>query len=316
MRHAIGIDIGGINTKIGVVREGPPFKVLKQTSIPTQVDDPISVYVKRVAEAVKQLVRESGLKKVNGVGVGCPGLIDPWKGLVRTSPNLPNLRGVRLADKLGKAIGLPVRMQNDANAAALGEYLFGSGRRCPNLIVLTLGTGVGGGVICDGHLVVGADNGATELGHLKAEWHDGAPCGCGKTGCVEAYVGAAGIARIAKAMLDSGAATSLQPDHLTPRDVAMAARSGDAVSLEVMKKVGHYLGRGMALLIDTFNPERIVFTGGTSAAADLLMPGIEEALDQYASFEFTRKRVKISRSKFADDVNVIGAAAVYLNAAS
>jgi len=314
MRHAIGIDIGGINTKIGIVREGPPFKVLKQTSIPTQVDDPISVYVRRVAEAVAGLLKECGLKKVNGAGVGCPGLIDPWKGLVRTSPNLPNLKGVRLADKLSGALNLPVRMQNDANAAALGEYLFGSGKKCPNLIVLTLGTGVGGGVICDGHLVVGADNAATELGHLKAEWHNGAPCGCGKTGCVEAYVGAAGITRIAREMLDGGASTILQPDHLTPRDVADAARKGDKTALEVMKKVGHYLGRGIALLIETFNPERIVFTGGTSAAADLMMPGIDDALNQYASFEFTRKRVKISRSKFPDDVNVIGAAAVYLNA--
>lgn len=315
MQYIVGIDIGGTSVKLGLIQRGDGFRVVAQSSIASQTSDPAEVFVERIATAVKELIQKNGTPAVAGVGVGCPGLIDPWKGVVRTSPNLPNLPNFPLRDELKQRLAMPIEIQNDANAAVLGEWIFSpASRGVRNLIVLTLGTGVGGGVVCDGHLLVGADNAATELGHIKVEYSDGAPCGCGRRGCVEAYVGAAGIARIAQQRLASGFRSRLNATALTTKDIAQAAAAGDALAADVLKTVGGYLGRGMATLIDTFNPEKIVLAGGASAALEWLRPGIASALAEYASFPFTRDRCIIERSAFPDDINVIGAAATYLNA--
>jgi glucokinase len=242
-------------------------------------------------------------------------LIDPHIGLVRKSPNLPSFEGFRLRDSLSKALNLPVEIQNDANAAVLGEWLFSpSSKDVKNMCLLTLGTGVGGGVVCDSHLLIGADNAAAELGHLKIEWQNGFPCGCGRLGCIEAYGGAAGITRMAQQILKDKPSNLLKPDKLTTKDINIAAGKGDAVAREILKRIGYYLGRGISLLIETFNPEKVILGGGASAAMEFLRPGIDEALDKHASFAFTRGRCTIERSAFPDDINVIGAAATYLNA--
>ena len=311
MSFLIGVDIGGTSVKLGLIQSGEAFAVVKQASIPTQSADPAAVLIQRIAAAVKELA--AGYK-VEGAGVGCPGLIDPWKGVVRTSPNLKNMPGFELKASLAKLTGLPVEIQNDANAAVLGEWLFSpASKGVKNLILLTLGTGVGGGVVCDGHLLVGTDNAATELGHLKVEYANGAPCGCGKKGCIEAYAGSGGIVRLAKGKIARGERTSLAGEFTT-REISMAAGKGDAVAKETLFTVGMYLGRGLAQLLETFNPEQVILGGGASAAIEHLMPGIQAGLDEASSFEFTRKRCKIERSAFADDINVIGAAATYLNA--
>jgi glucokinase len=265
---------------------------------------------------VKALIQEAGSPNVAGVGIGCPGLIDPWKGTVRTSPNLLSLPGFRLRDQLSENMGLPAEIQNDANAAVLGEWLFSpASKGVKNMCLLTLGTGVGGGVVCDGHLLVGSDNAAAELGHLKAEYSHGALCGCGRRGCVEAYVGSAGILRTAREMIAANPKTSLKDEKdLTTKDISQAAAGGDQVARDILRKTGEYLGRGISLLIETFNPEKVVLGGGASAAIDYLRPGIEAAVKEFASFDFTRDRCKIERSAFPDDINVIGAAATYLNA--
>src|SRR5437899_2911395 len=160
----VGIDIGGTNVKIGIIRTGEQFAVLKKISLPTNAADPAERFVQRVAEATKKLIAETGQKPL-GVGVGCPGLIDPKSGMVKKSPNLPNLPHFPLRDRLQSLLGLDVEIQNDANAAALGEFLFGPSKGINNLILLTLGTGVGGGIVADGHLLQGVDNAAAELGH-------------------------------------------------------------------------------------------------------------------------------------------------------
>ena len=316
MKALVGIDIGGTNTKIGIIQFGERFKVLQQTSIPTQAEDPANLYMQRIAAATSDLIKAAGSPPVAGVGVGCPGLINPWQGIVGRSPNMANMENFPLKDKLAKALGLPVEIQNDANAAVLGEWLFSpQSKGINNLVIFTLGTGVGGGVVCDGHLLVGADNAATELGHLKVEWNNGAQCGCGRKGCVEAYAGAAGIARIAlQQIVASGGKTSLQPEGITTKDISIAAAKGDAVAREILKKVGEYLGRAVCLVIETFNPEKVVIGGGASAAMDWLRPGIDASIAQYASFALTRERAQIERSAFPDDINIIGAAATYLNA--
>lgn len=315
MQSLIGVDIGGTTVKLGLIQCGEEFRVLKQAAIATQAADAAPVFASRIAAAVKAMVAEAGGPKISGVGVGSPGLIDPWQGIVRISPNLPNLGGFRLRDELATLLDWPVELQNDANAAVLGERWFSpASKEVKNMCLLTLGTGIGGGVICDGRLLVGADNAATELGHLKVEYVDPAPCGCGHKGCVEAYVGSGGIARIAGKVLASWASSKLRAENPTTKQIAEAADAGDAAAREVFRQVGHYLGRGIAHLIETFNPEKVVLAGGASAAIELLRPGIVAALVEYSSFEFTRNRCKIERSAFPDDINVIGAAAVYLDA--
>src|SRR5205823_10444468 len=225
----VGIDIGGTNIKIGIIRTGDQFAVLKKISMPTNATDPAEKMVQRMAEATKKLLAETGQKTL-GVGVGCPGLIDPKSGMVKKSPNLPNLPHFPLRDRLQSLLGLDVEIQNDANAAALGEFLFGPSRGINNLILLTLGTGVGGGVVADGHLLQGADNAAAELGHVKVEFTNGHPCACGKSGCLEAYAGAAGISRIAK---DVGAASPAAA-HVDTHALADAAKSGDAAAQKTL----------------------------------------------------------------------------------
>ena len=315
MSHLIGIDIGGTSVKLGLIQYGERFEVVKQIAIPTQAQDPATIFAERIAAAVKGLVADCGNPRVNGIGVGCPGLIDPWQGVVRTSPNLKNMPGFKLRDTLAQLTCLPVEIQNDANAAVLGEWLFSpSSRGVKNLILLTLGTGVGGGVVCDGHLLVGAANAATELGHVKVEYSNGAPCGCGKKGCVEAYAGVAGIRRIANDLIAKGVKTSLKGgENLTTKEISLAAGKGDEVGLQTLFAVGQYLGRAIATFLETFNPEKILLGGGASAAIELMRPGISAGLDESSSFKFTRDMCKIERSAFPDDINVIGAAATYLN---
>src|SRR5439155_26171452 len=236
--------------------------VVEQAAIETRSAESAEVFVARIAQAARPLLATAP-EPPEGVGVGSPGLIDHRNGVVVLCTNIPHLTGFHLRDELSRAIGLPVEMQNDANAAAVGEFLFGAGRGTQNLIVLMLGTGVGGGVIADGHLLSGADNAAAELGHVKVDFsNDAAPCGCGKSGCLEAYAGLNGIAHIARRHLGGGARSCLSVDDLSTRRITDAARAGDEVARAILHEAGAYLGRGIANFIETFNPEKIVIAGG------------------------------------------------------
>jgi glucokinase len=315
VRHILGIDIGGSSTKLALVRSAEDgHAILKQDAIETRSSEAANRLVQRIAQAARPLLAASP-QPVEGVGVGSPGLIDPRRGVVVLCTNIPHLTGFALRDELSRAIGLPVEIQNDANAAAVGEFLFGKGRGTQNLIVLMLGTGVGGGVIADGHLLSGADNTAAELGHVKVDFGpDATPCGCGRAGCLEAYVGLNGIARIARRHLAAaGTRTSLSGDDLSTRRITEAARGGDDVARAILHEVGTYLGRGIANLIETFNPEKIVIAGGASPALDLLLPGITESMHRFCCFAMTRDRTVIERSAIPDSVQFLGPAAVFLN---
>jgi len=318
-QYVLGIDIGGTTTKLALVRAAlDGHRIVEQTAVDTRPAEAASEFVRRVAAAAKPLIARSP-RAVVGAGVGSPGLIDHRRGVVTLCSNIPNLTGFSLRDELSRELNLPVEVQNDANAAALGEFLFGQGRGTQNLIVLMLGTGVGGGVIADGHLLSGADNAAAELGHVKIDFaDDAAACGCGKTGCLEAYVGINGIQRIARRKLMSAGDRKTKlgiDDDLSTRRLAELARGGgDAIARDVLSEVGAYLGRGIANLIDTFNPEKIVIAGGASATLDLLRPGIDRSLDRWCLFELTRRRAVIERTSIPDTVAVLGPAAVFLNA--
>jgi glucokinase len=311
-----GIDIGGTTIKIALVRVGSggePHQVVKSATIDTRPQDPGELTVRRMADAVRELAAQAK-QTIAGVGVGCPGLINDKTAVVVTSANLPHFRQLPLGDLLQRELGAPVAVQNDANAAALGEYEFGkSARGCRNMVLLTLGTGVGGGVICDGHLLTGADNLAAELGHVKVDFGlDAAPCGCGKNGCIEAYAGMAGIARIARQVLSKTPSPRITETSST-KHITEAANAGDAAALQILHTVGTYLGRAIETFLGIFNPEKVILAGGASRATEFFRPGIEESLRRYCSYPLTCERTGIEASALPDDINVLGAAAVFLN---
>lgn len=313
MPTIVGIDIGGTTVKLAIVRTGDPHEILLRERVDTGANEPGLQIVARLADAVRAMLARTG-QRAAGVGVGCPGLIDNVGGIVELSANLPTFTNFPLAAELQKQLNVPVFIHNDAKAACLGEFQFGACQGCQNMVLLTLGTGVGGGVIVGGRLVTGAENMATELGHVKVEYGDAPPCSCGTRGCIEAFVGIRGVNRIATAALAARPKTSLRPDKLTTKDISEAARAGDDTARQILVTVGQYLGRGIAHFIDIFNPEKVVLAGGVSRATDLLMPGIRRSLEQYCSFAFTRDRTQILATSLPDDINVLGAAAVCLNA--
>jgi glucokinase len=313
MPTLVGIDIGGTTVKLALVRTGSPHQVITTAKVDTGAQSPGEQIVAGIATAVRKMIADTGEKPV-GVGVGCPGLINNRTGIVVTSANLPTLKDFPLAGELNKQLGLPTAIHNDAKAACLGEFQFGASKGCQNMVLLTLGTGVGGGVITGGKLVTGMDNAATELGHVKVEYHEPVLCSCGTRGCIEAYVGMKGIARIAAAALASNPKTVLTADKLATKDISQAASAGDETAKQILATVGRYLGRGIAHFIDIFNPEKVVLAGGASRATNQLMPGIRESLEKWCSFAFTRDRTEIRATSLPDDINVLGAAAVFLNA--
>jgi glucokinase len=311
MPTLIGIDIGGTTVKLALIRAGDTHEILTHSRIDTLATEPAEQIAARIAAAAQQLLTDTGQSAI-GAGVGCPGLINNHAGLVVTSANLPTFAQFPLAAALESHLHLPVALQNDAKAACLGEYQFGASKGCPNMVLLTLGTGVGGGVISGGKLVTGADNAATELGHVKVAYTDAPPCGCGTRGCIESFVGMKGVARLAAAALAAHPDSPLDPNDLTTKSLAQAAQAGDPVAADILITVGRYLGRGIAHFIDIFNPEKVILAGGVSKATDLLMPGIRQSLEQYCSFPATRDRTTIQATCFPDDINVLGAAAVFL----
>jgi glucokinase len=316
MPTLIGIDIGGTTVKLALVRTGDPHQVAATRTIDTLPDDPADRFSQRIADAVRTLVPPG--ETVDGAGIGCPGIIDDQRGVVVTSANLPSLRNYPLADQIARRLdNVETSLQNDAKAAVLGEYLFGGSKNCRNFVLLTLGTGVGGGVIANGRLLTGADNGATELGHVKIDYHSSFTCGCGRKGCLEAFLGIQGIARIAKQVLSPGgvaSATLSSDSNLTTKDITQAAQNDDPAAKEILYRAGTYLGRGIANFVEIFNPEKVVLAGGASRATPFLLPGIRASMTELCSFDATRDRVKIEATTLPDDINVLGAAAVFLNA--
>jgi glucokinase len=307
----LAIDIGGTNLKSGLIVVDESVDILHPATVPMNPQAPAEEILLEIAEAARATLKKAETV-VQGVGVGCPGIIDQKTGRVIKSPNLPTLNGFPVRKRLQELLGLPVQLQNDANAAVLGEWLFGPNAGVNNLILLTLGTGVGGGVIMDGRLLQGADYAAAELGHICIQ-PGGAVCGCGKKGCLEAYVGSAGIRRIAQQFLSQGGDTLLSADTLDTRSIHEAAGKGDAMARAILHQVGERLGQGIGTLIDVFNPEKIVLGGGASAAFEFLQQGIQDGVREYASFPETRERVKILPSDRPNDINLLGAAATYLN---
>ncbi len=308
-RTVIGVDLGGTNLRTSLLNS--QGEVLDRHKEPTRASEGWAKVVARLIEEIKNR-REKAVRKgfaVAAVGVGAPGVILVDKGIVVKSPNFPDWNNLPLKQLLEEALDIPVFIENDANAAALGEQWRGAGRDIRSMILLTLGTGVGGGIILDNKIWHGADGMAGEIGHMTL-FPDGRACSCGNKGCLEMYASARGIVLgYQEAFKAAGSQPPAKP--VTSEEIYEAARKGNATAVRVMKDMGRMLGIGLASLINIFNPERIVIGGGVKDGWPLFIDAAREEIMQRA-FEVPAKRTQIVPSLLGDDAGMIGAAAVAL----
>lgn len=278
----IGLDLGGTNSVFGVVDS--KGEIIATTSIKTQAYPSVDQYIMESVKAIKQIAEQvGGMEKIRAMGIGAP-CGNYYKGTIEHAANLVWAKGiVPLANMFVNELGIPVVVTNDAKAAAMGEMKYGVAVGMTNFVELTLGTGVGSGIVANGQLIYGFDGFAGELGHMIVE-PDGRPCGCGRKGCLETYCSATGVVRTAIAMLEeSPEATSLRDiatDKLTSYEVYKAAMAGDAMAQEVFKQTGRRIGIACANIATFLSPEAFIFFGGLAQAGELLLRPIEEAYNE------------------------------------
>lgn len=278
----IGLDLGGTNSVFGVVDS--KGEIIATTSIKTQAYPSVDQYIMESVKAIKQIAEQvGGMEKIRAMGIGAP-CGNYYKGTIEHAANLVWAKGiVPLANMFVNELGIPVVVTNDAKAAAMGEMKYGVAVGMTNFVELTLGTGVGSGIVANGQLIYGFDGFAGELGHMIVE-PDGRPCGCGRKGCLETYCSATGVVRTAIAMLEeSPEATSLRDiatDKLTSYEVYKAAMAGDAMAQEVFKQTGRRIGIACANIATFLSPEAFIFFGGLAQAGELLLRPLEEAYNE------------------------------------
>jgi len=304
-KHIIGIDIGGTNLRAALISGNG--KVIRKIKEPSRVN---------VLESLQNAVESLFSDNVAGIGIGVAGLVDKKEGVVLCSPNLHAVEGVRFKDSLGKKFSVPVLIENDANAAAFGEKWVGAGREFDSFVLLTLGTGIGSGIIYKGTL---ADC-AAEIGHMSIN-ADGKRCPCGNSGCLELYAAANAIHSKVVSALEKGTESLLRQCcngniyKITAEDIYKHAIEGDNLSREALKEAGRYLGIGFANIINVMSPEAIILTGGLIGAWNIY---VQEAIKEASkrAFETLFEKVKIIPSLLGDDAGMIGAAGLLFSSVS
>ncbi|MBQ3538982.1 MAG: ROK family protein [Bacteroidaceae bacterium] len=308
----IGVDIGGTGTKIGIVDARGDI-LARDEGIATGAYSDFEDFVDAINTVIGRMVTATGSEgRIRGIGVGAPDS-NYYTGNIEHAFNLPWKGVLPLADMLSQKSGIPVQVTNDANAAAIGEMTYGTAKGMRNFIVITLGTGVGSGIVINGQLVYGCDGFAGELGHVTmVRGDEGRMCGCGRRGCLEAYCSATGVARTAAEMLQKvGEPSMLRTlDNITSRDVYAAAMGGDRIALEIFEKTGTMLGEALADFIAFSSPEAIILFGGLTRAGDLLLDPVKRAVDKNVLHTFKGK-TKILISNLKDsDAAILGASAL------
>jgi len=304
----IGVDLGATNAKVGLVdAEG---RVVRRCVLPTEPRKGPEATAERIARAALDLIRQVGVRAadIRGAGIGTPGAVDAERGVVVFWPNVPSWRGVPIRRLFEQRLGLPCVVENDGNAAALAEHWMGAGRGLSYLVLLTLGTGIGGGIVLDGRLWRGASGAAGELGHMSID-PSGPRCACGGRGCLQAYASAPAMVSRMRQALASGVPSVLagREGELTAELIHRAAVGGDRAARRNICQTGRYLGVGVSNLMHLLNPQAIVFSGGVTAAGTMLLNAIEEEVAR-RTLEASRRGVKLGFSALADDAGIIGAA--------
>jgi len=309
----IGIDLGGTKIFTGLINAAG--EIIAQDYRKTKAKRGPDVVVSRLIDSARQVMQNAGVPagEVQAVGIGAPGPVDPAEGVVISPPNLPGWNRVPLQDLIETTLGIPTFLENDANAAALGEHRFGAGRGSKDMIYITVSTGIGGGFILNGELYHGADGVAAEVGHTTII-PNGPHCGCGNRGCLEAVASGTAIAREGRELLLRNVPTLIaelaegDPEAVSAKLVAQAARQGDSEAQEIINEAMSYLGVGVANLVNLLNPELVVIGGSLTKMGETLFDPVRRAVKRRA-FPIAAQRVRIVPAELGDRVGALGAAA-------
>ena len=303
----MAVDIGGSKILTAVFSERGEMESKKIT--PTEADEGVAAVIERLSGAISGHLEDVNLKPswLAAISIACAGGIDTERGVVVTpTPNLPDWYDVPLRERIEESFRVPVTVLNDASAAALGEQRYGVGKGKKNLVLLTLGTGIGGGIIIEGKLYQGVSGAAGEPGHMTVD-ESGPVCGCGNTGCLEMLASGRAIARETIERINAGE-KSVLTGNITAEKVADAAKEGDALAKEVIARAGHYLGVGLVNIVNIFNPEMIVIGGGMAEIGEMLLGPARELVNKRA-FGISARAVEIVTAKLGNEAGVYGAAA-------
>lgn len=310
----IGLDLGGTNSVFGIVDQRG--NILTTNSIKTQAYKTAEDFVSAGVEALKPIIAKvGGIEQIKAMGIGAPNG-NYYRGTIEFAPNVPwgHDGVIPLADMFSEKLGIPVGLTNDANAAAIGEMQYGVARGMKNFIMITLGTGVGSGIVVDGHMVYGSDGFAGELGHTIIRRENGRPCGCGRKGCLETYCSATGVARTAREFLATSDEPSLlremNPEEITSLDVSIAASKGDDLANRIYEFTGQILGEACSDFMAFSSPEAFVFFGGLTKAGDLLMKPLKKAYDENVLKIYKDKAQFLISSLDDASAAVLGASAI------
>ncbi|MGU7771682.1 ROK family protein [Burkholderia sp. MR1-5-21] len=309
---AVGLDLGGTQVRAALVDCNG--NVIERAAQNTDVlGGPIAI-LRQFRQLIDTVRGEVAIRDLAGIGIGAPGPLDTVEGVVLGIPTLPGWEQLRLHDVMSQEYGLPVVVENDAKAAAVGEWKFGAGKGCTDLVYVTVSTGIGGGVIADGRLLQGRRGMAAHVGHF-AILPGGPQCSCGANGCFEALASGTALGRAARqAALDhpeSALGVLAKSRAVTSRDAVDAARKGDAVAVELLEQEAHWLGVGLTGLIHIFSPERVVLGGGVSLAFDLIKDGIDKVIQSTAMEPF--RDVVVAAAALGDNAGLVGAATLAFN---
>ncbi len=310
--YVIGMDMGGTNTVFGIV--DARGNVLSKSAVKTGTHQDINLYIEDIYVELNKLIDDAGgISKIKGIGVGAPNG-NYYTGNIEFAPNL-NWKGViPFSNLMSEKFGIPTVLTNDANAAAIGEMTYGAARGMKNFIMITLGTGVGSGIVIDGKLVYGHDGFAGELGHTCSVRNNGRQCACGKTGCLETYASANGVARTAREILetrkDDSLLRNIPAESITSKDVHDAALQGDQVALEIFEYTGKILGEALSDFVAFSAPEAIVLFGGLTKSGDYIMKPIVEHMEKNL-LAIWKGKVKVLFSDLKEaDAAILGASAL------
>jgi glucokinase len=317
----IGVDVGGTNIRAARF-SGDNHVPESKTKIPTQAAKGVDGVMQRIESAVREVAGD-GLSDVSAVGMALPGPLDPHTGVLLNAPNLPGWENLPVQRMMEERVGRPTFVGNDANLAALGEWKFGAGRGHDDVLYLTISTGIGGGVITGGRMLVGARGLAAEVGHMLAV-PDGPLCSCGQRGHLEAVASGTAITRVARAKLKAGDGSeskiwdlaSGELDNVTSSVVGAAATAGDEFASRIIVETGGFIGRTLTSLLHIFNPSIVIFGGGVSLLGDVILNPVRAAVRQYAISEAYWRPCPIVLAALGDDAGLVGAGALAMEETS
>lgn len=308
--YVVGVDLGG--TKISTALSDLEGKIINQTTIPTDAHEGEMPVLNRIINSIEKVVNDSAIsyEDIKGIGIGSPGPLDAKQGIIITTPNLP-FKNFNLVKPISEKFGVPVFLDNDANVAAIGEFMFGAGKGAENIVFFTVSTGVGGGAILNGKVYRGHTSNALEIGHMTVAPH-GPRCNCGNVGCVEATSSGTAIAKRAHEALSTKVETSLRKyENVTSYEVFVEAAAGDPVAKDIIDDAMNYLGIAVANAVSIFDPEYVIIGGGVSKAGDVVFDTVRKVVDKRC-FKSMAESVKIVPAGLGTDAGLIGSVALAL----